>query len=130
MAYHEIDKLEIKRSEWMRGGDTSAENDGDTYLYSSDAKEAGEGYKCCLGFMCLDMGYTVTEIKDFRVPSSLDDLGGWDWIHDDVNLNFDEDKWLHKAMNTNDTVNIPDDEREAQLIKHFADKNIALTFVD
>lgn len=123
----QIQELEIKRSEWLSGPQTYGDNGYDSELWNTEAKDAGYGYKCCLGFMALAMGNTPDDIKAVNTPEGLDN-GGRIW-GDYLTSHGDNNDFIENAMNINDAA-ISDDLREEQLTDLFATQDIALTFVD
>ena len=122
----QIQQLEIKRSEWLRGS-KSAYGGYDSELWNTKAKDAGFGYKCCLGFMALAMGSSPDEIK--TVPSPENIFGPPQDIWTDYLTNRENGDFILDAMDINDHA-IMNEVREKQLADLFATQHIALTFVD
>lgn len=123
-------RVVVKRSEWFRGlGGIQSRllvPDLDSFVDPGvqEAVRAGKN-KCCLGFACLAKGVAETELVDVAYPymisrslfPALSDGAGLS------DLGF-------TIADTNDTVGMPDTEREAALIISGKEAGITFEFVD
>ena len=101
--------LIVQRKKWLRG-------EGDSYL-----KREKDGKMCCLGFACLAAGLKPKEILGIESPATVCEN-----LEDSViqslvlSKNPTENTTLcYKMMCTNDSLNIDDVDREANLTKLF-----------
>lgn len=109
------DYLIIDRSKWR----TASHGEGHTGLLNS------EGYMCCLGFRCNQMGIQKEEILGYTCPSELSEYYNIpDLIYNGKDTNF-----CIKAMHINDGITLNDKEREKRIIDLFKTKNITVEFV-
>jgi hypothetical protein len=100
-------KYIVDRRTWYRG----MTDDGNSLLLRSDGK------RCCIGFVGQQCGIVDEELLNkgtvYKAPSAL-----WpDWMKESK-INFGTDIAL--AYETNDTVRLTDESREAILKKIFA----------
>lgn len=112
------DYLTIDRSKWRTGKENfGSTGEGDTELLNED------GFMCCLGFRCEQMGIpkdlllykgTPASISNYDIPDLVDEQG---W-----NLPF-----CTMAMDLNDE-NMPRKDREKAIKEHFATKDIIVIF--
>ena len=112
------DYLIINRAKWRTGG-TEDDNTGEGYT----ALLNKEGYMCCLGFRCEQMGIPKENLLGISSPEDLSD--DWD-IPDLVNDCYDS-SFSEKAMKINDNYsdrNI----REKEITEHFATIGITVEF--
>ena len=105
-------RFEVKRSNWLRG-----EGDMDSYLL-----RAKDGKMCCLGFLGRSCGWSDDALKDRRTPVVF---GFVPDFPDALDL-----RALDAAMHLNDNASITDQEREAELVKLFAQHGIEVVFND
>lgn len=123
------DYLIIDRAKWRTGHySDNRTGRGDTQLLND------EGYMCCLGFRCLQMGVPEDELLNVTSPGDL----GRKWQVPDLVLkkpkingghkDYDTD-FSYEAMDINDDIHLTPKEREQKIIKHFAKKNIIVEFV-
>ena len=123
------DYLIIDRAKWRTGYFSDNQTGrGDTQLLNA------EGYMCCLGFRCLQMGVPENELLDTSTPGDLADK----WQIPDLVLKKSKiqndgpdynTEFSYKAMDINDDVDLTPEEREKRIIKYFAKKNIIVEFV-
>jgi hypothetical protein len=114
------DYLIIDRKKWRRGGESHDEEKGLTYLLNK------EGYMCCLGMRCNQMGISKKELLGKTSPTRL--------INYDIPDLLDEKgyntKFCDEAMEINDDSIITEKIREKLLKKHFAAKDIIVEFIN
>lgn len=113
------DYLIIDRSKW-RSGDWSVNTTGKggTLLLNQ------EGYMCCLGFRCHQMGIPKEDLLDRGGPWELSLK--WD-IPDllDEHVNYNNSDFTEEAITINDTPSLTPAEREIAIKNHF--KHIGVT---
>ncbi len=121
-----MEKLVIKRSEWLRG------SSADSMLYNAKL-----GTFCCLGIYGRDnLGYTKEALCSVLTPTTMDKYpdwmqqctstpGGLSLVNRIMNAN---DQYLN--LDTTEAQLITDAEREAKLTELFAKGNIEVQFVD
>jgi len=115
----EKDILKISRSKWRTGGGgRNKTGRGQTMLLNN------EGYMCCLGFRCNQLGIPKKDLLDKMQPSYL---RGWE-IPDLITTRQDDSAFCGKAMEINDSPELTAREREKQLIAHFAKKGTTVIF--
>lgn len=108
------DYLIIDRSKWR----TATSGRGDTMLLND------EGYMCCLGFRCHQMGIPEEDLLDISHPEDV-----FDWnIPDLVKKRGGDTAFTTSAININDDKCLTSKEREQELIEHFATKDIIVEF--
>lgn len=107
----------VDRSKWLRG-----EGSTRSYLLRDDQK------MCCLGFRALACGHTADELLGVKTPNDITNRLAAHWA------NYLDGKWSsglsRAAMVTNDDEWILDKNREATLVKQFAELGDTVTFVD
>ena len=120
-------KFIIDRSKWRCGGNTGnpgARGQGSTLLLNS------EGYMCCLGQVCTQLGVPDQNLLDLMTPIHIED----DFISlpqavgltdggEDENSDFADE-----VMKVNDDGSLDDSTREQQLIDMFAEQGYTLEF--
>ena len=99
----------------------SATGRGRTYL------ENDEGYRCCLGFVCLAAGATREQIRGKIGP---DDVGvPIAGLTERSGILVCSSQLTRQAMATNDTASTTPEEKEAKLLEIFEDSPYELEFV-
>jgi len=115
------DTLTIDRAKWR----TATSGKGDTRLLNE------EGFMCCLGFRCNQMGIPKKELLNKTSPSDLYmnwgipdliDMEFWKGI--DFNTDFS-----NEAIRINDNSEITSEEREKKIKEHFKTKDIEVVFI-
>lgn len=89
----------VDRSRWLRGSENSR-------LLRDDGK------MCCLGFVCLKLGYTEKEIKNKNTPYEL----SFDEMFGDFSTHNAQKNTVYDLMKVNDSPNIDDKKRESKII--------------
>lgn len=122
----EKDYLIIDRSKWRTGG-TSYENQtgiGDTLLLNK------EGFQCCLGFRCEQMGVMRKDLLRKAYPKDLSDK--YD-IPDLINSNprYDNcnNSFVNEAVTINDNGSIGSKKREKMIKEHFKRIDVTVEFI-
>lgn len=110
------DYLIIDRSKWRTG----THGKGDTFLLNN------EGYMCCLGFRCEQMGIPKKDLR--RQPNPVD-LGYIWYIPGLMNQYGEQTSLTEQAISINDHDWLTDYERETQLTKLFDDYGITVEFI-
>lgn len=110
-----MQKFIIDRSTWLRGSLAYP----DKRYNRSYLLRASDNRKCCLGFVCLQSGYTKNEIWNVRGPMTLQ------WHNNKTFWNFafppgetidtDAAIVINEIMDVNDDPKINDEQRESQL---------------
>lgn len=118
------DYLIIDRSKWRTGGESpSKTGKGYTQLLNK------QGFMCCLGFRCNQMGIPKKDLLGNHIPEHLKGL------YDIPDLiEEDEGKWsdtafTQEAININDDESITSTEREKSIKEHFATIGVTVKFV-
>jgi hypothetical protein len=119
--------LIIRRSKWCRG-----EGSGQSQLL-----RPSDGKMCCLGFYALALGLKEEQIHSKDAPHDAPMREGAEWLYDG---NDDRDQGLsdecYELMEINDQrfsatdCEFPEEQREAAIIKGFAEQGVNVTFVD
>jgi hypothetical protein len=109
---------------WRRGGGAQdgvslTEQFGLTCLLNS------KGYKCCLGFAALQLGYTEEEILDVRGPGGLPRPGNILCTENGQRTDFSEE-----AMSTNDNSLISDQQRMEKLQQIGEEHGVEFEFIN
>lgn len=114
------DILKINRAKWRTGGDSDYQTgNGDTQLLNH------EGFMCCLGFRCNQLGIPKGDLVDVGEPNQLSE----EWIIPDlVNRNGYNTLFCGKAIDINDDEDITQREREKRIKNHFSKKGIKVIF--
>ena len=116
------DYLIIDRSKW-RSGDWSVNRTGrgGTCLLNQD------GYMCCLGFRCEQMGIPKEDLLNKGAPWEL----SFDWdipdLVDDEGFIIDSD-FTDKAITINDNPSLTPAEREIAIKNHFQKIGVTVEF--
>ena len=120
MTKSKKDYLTIDRSKWRTGSVSNCKSgNGPTQLLNS------EGYMCCLGFRCYQMGIPKKDLLDIPIPQDLSDT--WD-IPDLVDEFGYNSNFACEAMSINDTNEYTREEREEKIKEHFANIGITVEF--
>lgn len=120
----EKDYLIIDRSKWRTGeGGLNETGKGDTMLLNK------QGFMCCLGFRCNQMGIPKKHLLNKGMPEELADL------YNIPNLieGDDEDGWIdteftNAAIRLNDNGYITSKARENAIKEHFAKIGVTVQF--
>ncbi len=124
--------LRINRAYWHRGQGFEG-----SALYIPST-----GKMCCLGFYCLQNGFSQEDMANIGMPSGLRDSDGHylessghptiGWLFDYTNntgrLVGKEKQFWFSAVN--DDHNTPEDVREARIRELFAQEGISVEFFD
>jgi hypothetical protein len=116
------DYLIIDRSKW-RSGDWSfnTTGEGGTYLLNK------QGYMCCLGFRCHQMGIPKEDLLDRGGPWEL----SFKWnIPDllDEDVSYKNSDFTDEAIDINDDVLLTPAEREIAIKNHFKKIGVIVEF--
>ena len=116
----EKDYLVINRAKWRTGDYSHNETGkGETSLLNK------EGFMCCLGFRCNQMGIPKKELLNIGVPAMLSDKFD---IPDLINTLGNDSEFANEAMSINDDSSTTPKEKEKLITNHFAKKNIIVIF--
>jgi hypothetical protein len=116
------DYLIINRAKWRTGGIYNSKNEtgiGGTFLLNS------EGFMCCLGFRCHQMGISKKDLLNKQTPGSI--AADWD-IPDLLASPGYNSAFTAKAVRINDDSVITSEEREIAITKHFATIGVTVEF--
>lgn len=114
------DYLIIDRAKWRTGGNSTIRTgEGSTALLNLD------GFMCCLGFRCHQMGIPKKELLGRGVPEALSK--NWD-IPDLVNEIGSDTDFTDTAIEINDDRDITREEREKEITEHFATIGVTVEF--
>ena len=116
------DYLIINRAKWRTGGIYNSKNQtgiGGTFLLNS------EGFMCCLGFRCHQMGIPKKDLLDKQTPGCI--AADWD-IPDLINSHGKNSAFIAKAIKINDNSGITSEEREKTITEHFATIGVTVEF--
>ena len=119
------DYLIIDRSKWRTGGDFSnnATGKGDTHLLNK------QGFMCCLGFRCNQMGIPKKDLLDQPTPEHLaESYDIPDLIKGDDYDGWQDTKFTNEAIRINDDNCITSKEREKAIKEHFATIGVTVQF--
>lgn len=119
------DYLIIDRSKWRTGGDMPGNRTGksDTQLLNK------QGFMCCLGFRCNQMGIPKKHLLDQATPENLSDLYDIpDLIKRDDYDRWEDTKFTNEAIRINDNERITSKEREKAIKEHFATIGVTVQF--
>jgi hypothetical protein len=114
------DYLIIDRAKWRTGGH-SYENRtglGITELLNSN------GFMCCLGFRCHQMGILEKDLLYTSLPSGLSE----NWDIPDLIDPYGNTEFTTTAALINDNYDITSKEREKRITKHFATIGVTVEF--
>jgi hypothetical protein len=116
------DYLIINRAKWRTGGNSITFNktgEGSTALLNE------EGYMCCLGFRCEQMGVPKKDLLHKPNPDSL----SYDWdIPDLLDTLGNETLFTREAVRINDNISYTSQYREESITKHFATIGVTVEF--
>lgn len=115
------DILKIDRSKWRTGGNWGKHRtgEGDTELLNK------EGYMCCLGFRCNQLGVPKKDLLGVSSPRETK----WEVIPDLLDdLTYFNTIFCQDAMSINDDKNLTPKKREERIKKHFAKKKTRVVF--
>lgn len=110
----------INRKNWHRGQNSK---------YQSRLLVPQTGRMCCLGQIARQLGYAKEEIRDVCGPEDLNDISKFEkcgFVYDTGTVTG----LTVNMIEINDSGEILNKEREAQLIKVAAKKNIKLEFIN
>lgn len=123
------DYLIIDRSKWRTGGDhnffksiQSMTGKGDTQLLND------QGFMCCLGFRCHQMGVPKKELLNMATPDCLNDWDIPDLLTTSPLGTVIDSKFTTEAIRINDNPDISSKEREKQIKEHFATIGVTVEF--
>lgn len=120
-----MEKLIIDRSKWRTGGNGKyATGMGSTFLVND------QGYMCCLGFMCVEMGVEKNSCSRIGLPEDLEPIDCIKiplLVHSVAKSNTE---FACKAIEINDDNDISSHEREEQLTEHFSNHGIQVEFIN
>lgn len=136
-----MEKLIIDRSIWRTGDDSKNKTgDGNTALLNH------QGYMCCLGMMCEQIGLPRQALLDVSQPHDMyidePDLNNYPELSTLVRVKtstrggLPEELCLNgtsfaiDAMKINDDVTISSEQREEAITMHFATRGIAVEFIN
>lgn len=116
-------QLIIDRSKWRTGGRPYSDKLGPTQLLNR------EGYMCCLGFYCIQLGNKKEEeILGVTAPYGVEDTTGLEFL---VNRTLDiNSKFSCEAIEQNDNDLILDKEREERIKELFKRIDVEVTFIN
>src|SRR5690349_14249491 len=113
------DVLTINRAKWRTGSYSSYRTGkGETQLLNT------EGCMCCLGFRCQQLGIPKKDLLDIGEPADVE----WEVIPDLVTKDGTNTAFCDQAMTINDDEDITTEQREAEIIAHFAKKGTKVVF--
>lgn len=122
------DYLIIDRAKWRIGGEgIHKTGEGNTALLND------EGFMCCLGFRCEQMGIPKKDLLGAVTPDSLSELydipdliekvGSYDGYDA-----YDDTPFTQEAVNINDNTDLSPEEREKAITKHFKKIGVIVEF--
>lgn len=118
------DYLIIDRSKWRTGGitnDPHRTGRGVTSLLNK------QGYMCCLGFRCHQMGIPKKDLLDKGAPWELSSRWNIPDLLDDERIYSDSD-FADEAITINDTSSLTPAEREIAIKNHFQKIGVTVEF--
>jgi hypothetical protein len=128
-------KLIIDRSIWRTGGEP--ENGNSVYTGKGSTQLLNqEGFMCCLGMVCEQMGVPRTHFLGVIHPEYVFGLAKFESINNflvyksDVQEDYSNTTFTCFAMDINDDKYITSEKREAKLKEHFATKGIEIEFIN
>jgi hypothetical protein len=113
------DILKINRSKWRTGS-----NGFDKTGQGSAALLNREGYMCCLGFRCHQLGIPKKDLLGCEFPEST----GWQVIPDLLTTKGSNTVFTEEAAEINDNTEMSRTQREQRIKEHFAKKKIKVVF--
>jgi hypothetical protein len=103
-------KIVVDCATWRRGGNFPTTKNGKdcsaNVAYGATCLLNSKGYKCCLGFAALQLGYTKEDIFDMGGPSRL--TGSANILRTEAGKNTD---FSERAMSVNDDSLLNDRQR-------------------
>ena len=126
-------KVVINRSKWSRGAVVgNALLVGEPCIATEQGKTvAEEGKMCCLGFVCLTLGFSPDQIRGRSMPSDLGrGIEGLTEVAQDGGDHYDDTNFSVEAAKINDDADISDKSREEILVGEAATAGFAFVFVD
>lgn len=125
MSTKEKIKVVIDRSIWRTGGNAvnfaNRTGNGPTRLQNE------EGYRCCLGFVCLAAGFSEEDIINQARPIDLHKVTPGLTQHSDTGLRATDVE--RTAVRINDDIVTTPKEKEEILLRTFEDSIYELEFV-
>ena len=116
------DYLIINRAKWRTGAHSIDPSYRTGKSYTALLNE--EGYMCCLGFRCHQMGIPKKDLLGISSPEDLSD--DWD-IPDLVNLKGNDTSFTDQAIRIND-MGQEQNTREKEITEHFATIGVTVEF--
>lgn len=117
------DYLIIDRAKWRTGGNNpNATGEGDTLLLND------EGFMCCLGFRCHQMGIHKNDLLNKCTPVCLSDLYNIPDLIEEKSWGWDDSEFTSKAIEFNDSKFLTPEQREKAIIEHFATIGVTVEF--
>ena len=114
------DYLIINRAKWRTGSKSTVQTGkGDTELLNE------EGFMCCLGFRCHQMGIPKKDLLGMGIPACI--AADWD-IPDLLTSPGKNSVFTSKAVSINDDSSLTSEEREIAITKHFATIGVTVEF--
>lgn len=117
------DYLIIDRAKWRTGGNPilnpNYTGEGSTHLLND------QGYMCCLGFRCEQMGIPEQHLLNVGMPSGLYNL--YD-IPDLINESGKNSEFAVQAVRINDDPSLSTKEREKAITEHFKKIGVIVEF--
>jgi hypothetical protein len=113
------DYLIINRAKWRTGGDSRIQTgEGSTKLLNND------GFMCCLGFRCHQMGIPKKDLLGYLSPAGLSE----NWVIPDLVDSAGDTDFTTTAVDINDDECITQEEREKEITEHFATIGVTVEF--
>lgn len=119
----EKDYLIIDRSKWRTGeGSFSETGKGDTLLLNK------QGFMCCLGFRCNQMGIPKKDLLNKGMPEDLADLYNIPNLIEGDDEFWADTEFTNAAIRLNDSRMLKPKEREKAIKEHFATIGVTVQF--
>lgn len=115
------DYLIINRAKWRTGANSIDPSYRTGKGYTALLNE--EGYMCCLGFRCHQMGIPKKDLLGISSPEDLSD----DWDIPDLVNGCDDTSFTDQAIRIND-IDQEQNTREKEIKKHFATIGVTVEF--
>ena len=120
MSQKQKDYLIINRAKWRTGeGGETQTGKGDTQLLNK------QGYMCCLGFRCQQMGVPRKLLLEEGTPGCI---RGWD-IPDLIDDDGNNTEFSQTAMELNDAQDMSRITRERKIKDHFETIGVTVEFI-
>lgn len=123
-------KFVVDRSKWRNGG--TGEDFNISNKYGDTALLNQEGYRCCLGFVCNQLGVEDGMLEDIGQPDDIDlndinniDLSTLVRIYDGA---YELSELSERAITINDNGTLSVENRELKLIELFKEFGHELVF--